>query len=382
MTFHRPTKLVVFSLLPVCALFLAAETTVRLSHLDRPAFYAGGLGSLDNKDSGELADADLGWVGKPGYRKAGSFSQEAYVLNSLGLRSPEVGPKRANELRILSLGESSTMGIGVQAEETYSMRLQGLLEQSLRPRPVTVINAGVSGYSSFQSLKYLELRGLKLKPDMVLFYHEFNDYLPSTVRDPGQSEVELLQTDRQLYDSRLVKLSRWLLARSALYRFASYHYAERRIRKLIVAPGQGSPEAESPLDGIGLPGGRVQQAFPHGLSEVGGNKPATGVRLAIAGRRVADEERLDNLRRLVAVCRENGIALVIMHPSYRWTSRHECLLTRFCAENHVPMFETYDILHPAGPAPERLFHDFMHPSAAGHEALAEGLSRFILGVLG
>ena len=384
-TFLRPIKLAVFSLLPVVALFLAAETAVRLSHLDRPALYAGGFGSIDKNDSGELADVDLGWSGKPGYRKAASFSQEAYReaynFNSLGLRSPEVAPKRETELRVLSLGESSTMGIGVEAEDTYSMRLQELLGQSLRPRPVTVINAGISGYSSFQSLKYLELRGLKLKPDLVLFYHELNDYMPSTIRDPGESEVEILQTDKQLYDSRLVRLSRWFLARSALYRFASYSYAQRRIRKLIITPGQGSQEVKSPLEEIGLPGKYNQTALPYHLSEGGGRKSATEILPAAIGRRVTNEERLDNLRRLVTVCRENGITLVIMHPSYAWTARHECLLTRFCAENHVPMFETYDILHAAGTMLELKFLDYMHPSPAGHRALAEGLSRFILDML-
>jgi lysophospholipase L1-like esterase len=380
--FVRPLKLAVYSLLPLVSLLIAAETAVRLFRLDRPAYFAGGLGSIDQRDSGELADVDLGWAGKPGYRAAASFSRESYAFNSLGLRSPEVGPKREHELRVLSLGESSTMGVGVEAEETYSLRLQELLGQKLQPRPVTVINAGISGYSSFQSLKYLELRGLKLKPDLVLFYHELNDYLPSTVRDPGQSEVEVLQTDRQLYDSGLVRLSRWLLTRSALYRFASYSYAQRRIRRLIATAGQAGREVSSPLAEIGLPERYNLASFLYSVDESRERESVAEVRPAVVGRRVTDEERLDNLRRLVAVCRENGIALVIIHPSYRWSSRHECLLTRYCAENRIPMFEAYDVLHPAAQAPERLFHDFMHPSAAGHQALAEGLSRFILDLLG
>ena len=104
-----------------------------------------------------------------------------------------------------------------------------------------------------------------------------------------------------------------------------------------------------PLAQIGLPERESQQSFPNTLSESDGNMSATGIQLAVTGRRVSNEERLNNLRRLVAVCRENGIALVIMHP--------------------------------AGAPPKLTFHDFMHPSAAGHEALAEGLSPFILGVL-
>jgi lysophospholipase L1-like esterase len=369
----------VFSLLPAVALLLAAEVTVRILRLDRPAFYAGGFGKTGEADSIERADVDLGWSMKPGFRTAASSPRMACATNRLGLRSPEVAPKRENELRILSLGESSTMGIGVAAEDTYSQRLQELLGQRLQPRPVTVVNAGVSGYSSFQSLKYLELRGFALRPDIVLFYHELNDYLPSTIRDPGQSEVEILQTDRQLYDSRLVRLSRWLLTRSALYRLASNSYAQRRIRKLFVVRGHEARQVKSPQGEIGIPERSTIVAVPFHLREDGSKQRATEMHPSTIGRRVSEAERLDNLRRLVAVCREKRVALIVMHPSYRPTVRHECVLTRFCAENRVPMLETYDLLHPAGFPPEVMFADAMHPSEIGHQALAEGLLRFILG---
>jgi lysophospholipase L1-like esterase len=377
----KSIKLAVFSLLPVIVLFLAAELTVRHFRLDRPAYYAGGFGRIGEQDSILQADVDLGWSMKPGYRTERLPGKEAYVINSLGLRSPEVVRKLSNELRVLSLGESSTLGIGVEGEETYSMRLQGLLGHSLQPRPVTVVNAGVSAYSSFQSLKYLELRGFKLKPDVVLFYHELNDYLPSTIRDAREGEVEILQTDRQLYDSGLVRLGRWFLTHSALYRFASNSYAQRRISKLMVAPGPESRGVKNPQSEIGIPGGFNPVAFPFRVNEDGRKKRAAEIHPATIGRRVSDKERLDNLRDLVAVCRKRGVRVVIMHPSYKMTARHECLLTRFCADEHVPMLETYDILHPAGATPESMFVDAMHPSAAGHEALAEELHKFVLSVL-
>lgn len=373
----RPVQLALFSLLPAAALLLAAEAAVRLAGLDRPAFYAGGHGGVDQAGSIERGDVDLGWSMKPGYVKSATFGQPAIVTNSLGLRSPEVAAKRPGELRILALGESTTLGTGVRAEETYALRLQELLAQSLRPRPVTVINAGVSAYSSFQSLKYLELRGLALQPDVVLFYHELNDYLPSTFRDPRLSEVEILRTDRQIYDSGLVRLSRWFLAHSALYRAASYAYARHGIERLLREAGDPVREPRLPVEEIGLPAGVFDASFPYRLTAGGDRQKLTGMHPAAVGRRVTDEERLHNLRRLTELCRENGAVLVVMHPSYQASRRHECLLTRFCAEHRVLMFETHDILHPVSSPGQGLFSDFMHPTAAGHEGLAEGLFRFI-----
>jgi hypothetical protein len=46
------------------------------------------------------------------------------------------------------------------------------------------------------------------------------------------------------------------------------------------------------------------------------------------GRRVTEEERQANLERLVALTNEHGMKLVLLHPSYRDSTPHECLLTR------------------------------------------------------
>ena len=138
--------------------------------------------------------------------------------NAKGLRSPEVGPKVNDEVRILSLGESSTFGVGVPDDQTYTVLIPRLLKDRFPSRRFTALNAGVSAWSSFQSLKYLELRGLDLDPDIVLFYHELNDYLPSTLRDSSNTEIGARKTDRELYQSRSRAVAQSILEASALLR--------------------------------------------------------------------------------------------------------------------------------------------------------------------
>src|SRR6185503_19379918 len=99
-------------------------------------------------------------------------------------------------------------------------------------RRVSVVNAGVFVYSSFQSLKFLELRAPPIEPDVVLFYHEVNDYLPSTLRDSSNDEFGARMTDRQLYESRAQLLHRVLMSHSALYRWIRDRHAEKDFRRI------------------------------------------------------------------------------------------------------------------------------------------------------
>jgi len=364
----KTIKLAFFSILPAIILLVGGEAIVRLFALDRPFIIAG---DFIGPNTNVQADSQLGWSLKPNFSAKAKWGD--YVkTNKLGLRSPEVLPKDLHEFRILSLGESSTYGVGVSDSETYSALLQEHLNKTIQSKLITVVNAGVSAYSSFQSLKYLELRGLKLNPDLILFYHELNDYLPSAVRGRELDEVGILKTDKQLYDSKLQKLNRILTKWLAFYRFLEFSYSKYKINNL------NRGDFKNPLLGIGLPEGRIGSRFLIVTDQ--GTKPAKGELDAVAlGRRVSEKERLGNLDKLCSICNDSNIHLIIIHPSYRYSKLHECLLTQFCRDNNVLMFEAYPTLHPENIPVEAMFIDAWHPTELGHECLANGLSHFIYG---
>ncbi len=83
--------------------------------------------------------------------------------------------KKKNELRILNLGDSITMGHGVTRDETYSKYMEEILSDLLKNyEKIEVINTGVQGYSTFQELEVLK-RSLIFEPDLVTIGFCLND---------------------------------------------------------------------------------------------------------------------------------------------------------------------------------------------------------------
>lgn len=83
--------------------------------------------------------------------------------------------KKKNELRVLNLGDSITMGHGVSRDETYSQYMEEELSALLKNYDkIEVINAGVQGYSTFQELEVLK-RSLIFEPDFVTVGFCLND---------------------------------------------------------------------------------------------------------------------------------------------------------------------------------------------------------------
>lgn len=100
----------------------------------------------------------------------------AYVINSLGLREKEISrDKPAGTHRILMLGDSFTEGNGVDQNDTFSSRLQVLLDQAGPGKRWQVINAGVGSYSPLLEYLYLKDRGLDLRPDLVILNFDLSD---------------------------------------------------------------------------------------------------------------------------------------------------------------------------------------------------------------
>jgi lysophospholipase L1-like esterase len=112
-----------------------------------------------------IEDETTGWSLPPS-----STKQESGVLvriNALGLRGPELVAKGPGEKRILTLGDSSIFGIGVEEKYVFSTVLAEDLEKSLSV-PVTPFIGGVPGFASDQALARLKEVGAAVQPDWVV----------------------------------------------------------------------------------------------------------------------------------------------------------------------------------------------------------------------
>jgi lysophospholipase L1-like esterase len=149
-----------------------------------------------------LEDAELG------HRLAPNVSidlvrpdfQTEVTTNSLGMRSPEVGPKASGTTRILSMGDSYAFGYGVAGDETYAWQLEQLLGPGFE-----VLNAGVSGYSTIQATDLLRRLTPEVEPDLVLLgFFTGNDF---------HENLERAGRYRRSYDAGIAG---WLVANSRL----------------------------------------------------------------------------------------------------------------------------------------------------------------------
>jgi lysophospholipase L1-like esterase len=139
--------------------------------------------------------AELGWQLEPGAVNQGPILRQWEqrwglppadlsddVVSSQGFRDTELAqPKPEGQVRVLCLGDSSVWGQGVVREHTFAQRLEAALNPAgSQPggRSVEVINAGVSGYSSFQSLLVMQ-QASGLGIDHYLVYNMNSDMMPA-----------------------------------------------------------------------------------------------------------------------------------------------------------------------------------------------------------
>lgn len=96
----------------------------------------------------------------------------SFRFDSLGCRGPEYPLQRApSTVRILALGDSRTLGAGVHEIDTFSARLERLLNEgrdSLTSVRHEVINCGIAGYGVEDAQRLYQTLGRRLRPDIVL----------------------------------------------------------------------------------------------------------------------------------------------------------------------------------------------------------------------
>ena len=100
---------------------------------------------------------------------------ERVTINEHGLRGPRIHDRVGSNLRVLCLGDSITFGYGVGDDDPFPRQLEGLLRQAWPERGAEVVNAGVQRYFTYQEIDFLRLKGLELRPDIVILVVYIND---------------------------------------------------------------------------------------------------------------------------------------------------------------------------------------------------------------
>jgi lysophospholipase L1-like esterase len=103
-------------------------------------------------------------------------------INSLGLRDREYSlGKPKNVYRIMVLGDSITLGWGVDQRDCYPQQLEEMLRKNVSSKTgvdYEVINTGVGNYNTVQELAYFKDEGYRLNPDMIILGFHINDAEP------------------------------------------------------------------------------------------------------------------------------------------------------------------------------------------------------------
>ena len=122
------------------------------------------------------------------------------TTNSLGLRSPHM-PAGKRGVRVAVTGDSSVFGWGQPDGSTYAEQLEEMLNRAFDV-PVQVINMGVPGYSTEQTLGLMEEVGWSYEPELLVVHNIFSD----CNIDAFQDRAAMALTDPQpslLENSRL-----------------------------------------------------------------------------------------------------------------------------------------------------------------------------------
>lgn len=374
-------------------------------------------------------DRHLFWRLKPGIRMKLEETPEAYGsqvvgsrpvpyafevrTQSRGFNSPEFDcARKGDAFRVVTLGDSRTMAEGVPFDETYPRRLEALMRRS--GRRVEVLNAGVSGYSSYQGLLTLERDLLPCRPDVVTVLFGIND------QDHDQGITD--EAKARFFDHPITTLRAWSNRSMIVYalRRAFWQLQGLVVGKTKARPASyartGPSAARVPIEDYARnlerivargraagfttvlavlptsPYAYYPELFPdqHTLEpdesrsldelEARSSEDPAGVAARL---RQALEQRPDSSRARFLLGRclqrlgrfEEAHALFVEANRSIVFSRYEDVVRRTAAAFGVPLLD----LTPEFTAfrPEPLYVDDMHPNALGHELIARRLHELL-----
>ena len=356
----RAARRWLFAPLPAVGLLLAVEGAARLA--GEPAL-GGGAGAAvfpDRLPPELVEDAELGWAPRPGAvvhdpnlplaaRGLGAVAgpEEPTRHDPRGWREADPPPPAPAGPQVLVVGDSSVWGSGVPWSGCLGPRLAQ--EAAAAGRAVDVRTGAAAGWSSVQVLGALE-RWFRdgARPAVVLLYLGNSDQMQAR-GTPDAAWARGADARLRPWLGRSAALRRALALRDALRPPPAAHDGPR------VDPATFALFARRIVDRVRAAGAAPVLLLPPLPPDLGDNPserpgPTDTPATAAACRATIEAQR--------AAPRPNR-------------SGYRCALRLLAAEAAVPLVDGPAAVRAAAtPASGPLFWDLIHPSAAGHAALA------------
>jgi len=165
----KRTRNLVFVLYVVVFTFLAGEIVVRVLY-GRFSNYNMEMWRYASELKQPLPYENLPFCHHPN-RQSHCYGVDL-ATNSLGLRDDEYSVAKATgKKRIVVIGDSFTLGWGVEFDQTVCKRLEYMLGRD----EYEVINMGVGNYNSIMEVELFKQKGLQFNPDLVILMFFLND---------------------------------------------------------------------------------------------------------------------------------------------------------------------------------------------------------------
>lgn len=267
-------------------------------------------------------------------------------VNQLGFRAPEVTiPKPDGVRRLITTGDSSVYGFGVNDDEVFSSVTATMLGSNVEP-----LNAAVPGYSSFQTINLLRMRGMKTEPDLIVCANIWSDNNFDAFVDK-----DILDLYTGFQESFTGKAKR-VLSKSAIFRVLDWKLRLSKTQSNIQQKRKVGWQVGS-ADHIGLRRVSIND-YAKNLDTIA--QMALSVDAEIAFVLLANEEDLSTKR----------------GGDKAWTPYRQVMMDT-ARRYGAPLIKVPEIYRASGLSKEDLFLDEMHPTPKGHALMGEALGELL-----
>ncbi len=245
-----------------------------------------------------------------------------------------ITPKPADVFRIVFVGDSVTFGYYVDEKETFPKVVESLMQaERIKGRRVEIVNAGVSGLGSGNTLAHLKNRVLAWDPDLVVWGFYLNDVT--------QKEGDILFPVRDL----------------GAWSFLNDFAIGRLVKRAVSLTSWG---AKFEVDHKNLSNQKVDESWRSVVSDFSQAKS------------LLEEKNV----KLVVVCLPCGLQIGRVFT----VAEYQKKLEKICNGLSIPFLDVLPALKSEGSAKMLYFKgDFIHPNVKGHQIIGKALTDFISG---